>query len=136
MNTSCAFALLLAVLCLALCTGCGSLPVTQAAFDQSMTTLNSKVDARVAAGEAPEVAVAAEMDAWKKNELPTLVSGAVEEKVGGTPISEKMGLLAMAALWIARNIRYAKAGGLPGLLLGGLLPSMAKPGKTPTVGGD
>jgi hypothetical protein len=106
------------------------MPVTTAHFQEQVAALEAQtqanIDARIAAGEQAEMVTASELSALKRAVTDLVAASAaegVQEAAGDwsdDPVDAKTGAAALAAMWLLRNWRYYRAGGVPGLLLGGL----------------
>jgi len=110
--------------------GCHLISDTSAATKAELAALQAetlaKVEARLAAGDDPEIVYAEEIAALRKSivDLAAQASAsAVTEGSAGlldAPVSGKAGGLALLLMWLLRNARYVAAGGWPALLLGAL----------------
>ena len=124
--------LLCATLALA---GCHLIPDTSAASKEELAALQAatleKVEARLAAGEQPDLVYAEEIAALRQaivDLAAKATSSAVTEGAQGLldqPVDGKTGGLALLLMWLLRNARYVAAGGWPALLLGALHKSAA-----------
>ena len=131
-----------ALLVCAFCSsGCSAMPVTQAALNEKLASLQASVDARVAEGEDFENAFAEEWARVKDEGQAALLDAAAQDAgnaidLGDGEVSEKEGVLGLGLAWLLRNLPYAlsmlKGGSGKGALISLLLGRFTK-GAQPTA---
>lgn len=114
---------------------CGMIPATSAETKAALAALAAETDAkiaeRVAAGEDATVVMSEEVAALRAAVLDLVATASASavteagEGIGDQPVTPKQGAVALALMWVLRNLRYFKAGGWPALLVGGVLPALA-----------